>query len=115
MGAITLQYDEYSLSLDAPPFDLKNDLDDLFALIHNLKKVICVPTTVAHIAGSMGIPCDVIMPKTGEDHGGFEKVNNALHWRWSQKFNNGNKMIFHNSITIYPNIKSYQWQKQKQK
>lgn len=107
LGNLSLQYDERNDVLFNPNFDLKNDFDNLFALIYNLKKVICVPTTVAHIAGSMGIPCDVIMPPIGEDHGGFEKCNNALHWRWSQKFNQGQKMIFHNSITIYPNIKNY--------
>lgn len=112
-GNVSLQYDEAEHLLFNPAFDLKEDFDNLFAFISVLHKVICVPTTVAHIAGSMGVPCDVIMPKTGEDHGGFEKVNNALHWRWSQKFNQGTKMIFHNSIEIYPNIKS--WQKQKTK
>lgn len=105
-GDISLQYDETS-SLNEPPFDLKNDFDDLFALIYNLEKVICVPTTVAHIAGSMGVPVDVIMPRTGEDHGGFDDCNNALHWRWSQGFNKGTKMLFHHSIEIYPNVKGY--------
>ena len=105
-GDLSIQYDEES-SLPEPPFDLKDDFDDLFAFIYNLEKVVCVPTTVAHIAGSMGVPCDVIMPKTGEDHGGFDDCNNALHWRWSQGFNHGTKMLFHNSVEIYPNVKGY--------
>jgi len=82
MGGVSLQYGEESDELHYPPFDVKNDIEALFAYISLLRKVISVPTTVVHIAGSLGIPCEVVMPKRGMEHGGFDKVNNSLNWRF---------------------------------
>lgn len=55
----------------------------------------CVPNTLAHIAGVMGVPCEVIMtPGQGE-------VNNAINWRWGQL--EDRTMRWHPSIRIYRN------------
>lgn len=83
---VSLQYfnehQDHEMYLQIPPFDLKEDIEDLFALVSLLKKVVSVPTTIVHIAGSLGVPVEIVMPKQGMDHGG-EKVNNSLNWRFS--------------------------------
>ena len=82
---LSLQYGvEDHLGMDTPDIDLKDDIDGLFSVIAGLEKVICVPTTVAHIAGALGVPCEIIMPKQGMEHGG-QKVNNSLNWRFSDR------------------------------
>jgi hypothetical protein len=98
-GMINLQYDGESDLLKTPPINLREDLEDVFGIIANLDKVVCVPNTVAHMAGVLGIPCDVIMtPGKGE-------INNAVNWRWGMP---GDKtMRWHPSITIYRNLKNW--------
>ena len=54
--------------LDAVP-DIV-DFADSAALIAQLDLLICVDTAVAHLAGSLGTPCWVMLPATG------------LDWRW---------------------------------
>lgn len=38
------------------------DIDDLAALVYELDFVITVPTAVTHVAGSLGVPCYVLVP-----------------------------------------------------
>lgn len=82
---VSLQYgvesgDHYGLTI--PDIDLHDDIDGLFSVIAGLEKVVSVPTTVVHIAGALGVPTTVVMPRAGMDHGGFGKVNNSLNWRF---------------------------------
>ncbi len=99
--AINLQYGNH-VYFTNPPIDLTNDLEDVFALIYNLEKVVCVPTTVLHIAGSLGIPVDTVMTGVGRIEEG-KQVNNALNWR----FGLGSKMYWHESVTIYRSLNDY--------
>lgn len=48
------------------------DYDDTAALVDNLAAVVCVPTTVYHLAGSLGIPAHVIVHRTPHFHEGLE-------------------------------------------
>jgi len=41
-----------------------NDYDDTAAMVACLDLVICVPTSVAHLAGALGVPCWVIQHET---------------------------------------------------
>lgn len=74
---VNLQYDDRGESnYWTPDIDLKEDLEDVFAIVSLCRKVITVPNTLAHIAGSLGVAGDVIKAPSFE-------VNNALNWRWS--------------------------------
>lgn len=103
-GAIKPSYTDLSLQygvsdhlgMDVPEIDLKDDISGLFSVIAGLDKIISVPTTVVHIAGALGVPCEVVMPKSGMNHGGFGKVNNSLNWRINEK----RGMDWHSSVKL---------------
>lgn len=46
-----------------PEIDATNDIDSLFAQIAALDAVVSTSNTTVHIAGSLGIPCYVLLPK----------------------------------------------------
>lgn len=95
---ISLQYGESHPSVPAPDIDLRDDIEGVMALCAVLEKVVTVPTTVAHIACSVGIPVDVIMPPrySGE-------VDNACNWRWGL----GRTTLWHDTATIYRSLDDY--------
>ena len=86
-NGLSLQYgvDDH-LGLQVPDIDLKYDIDGLFSVVAGLEKVVSVPTTIVHIAGALGVPVELWLPKRGMVHGGFgnKKVNNSLNWRFGQ-------------------------------
>jgi hypothetical protein len=60
-----LQYD--SDTRHKPPFDTKNDFENLFAFVSCLDRVESVTQTLCHVAGAIGKECHaVIPPKNGE-------------------------------------------------
>jgi hypothetical protein len=60
-----LQYD--SDTRHRPPFDTKNDFENLFAFVSCLDSVQSVTQTLCHVAGAIGKECHaVIPPKNGE-------------------------------------------------
>ena len=62
-GLVSLQYgDEKLPGVIVPEIDLTNDIEGVFALCSVLKRVISVPQTIVHIAGSIGKRVDVYMP-----------------------------------------------------
>lgn len=100
---ISLQYNSAYSPFEVPDVDLTNDIDGVFSLVAGLSKVVSVPTSIVHIAGSLGIPTDVILPPQGFKHGGFdETVNNSLNWRWRKDF------PWHPSVTVYSNWREYE-------
>lgn len=96
---VNLQYGNIDVpeNVICPPIDLTNSIDDVFAIVANLDRVVCVPNSILHIAGSIGVKCDVVLsPGTGE-------VNNALNWR----FGMNNRMNFHPSVTVHRSLHAY--------
>lgn len=93
---INLQYDEKApdttLGVVEPPIDLKMDLEGVFALISILDKVLTVPTSVVHFAGSLGVPTDLYpIPRREE-----KDVEYSLNWRVGP----GKTHVWHNSVRI---------------
>jgi hypothetical protein len=64
---LSLQYDRMrfdgSEGIEVPEIDLRNDIEGVIALISVLDKVVTVPTSVMHFAGSVGKECEVILPE----------------------------------------------------
>ena len=60
---ISLQYgtDDHR-GLVVPPVDLKRDLDEVFALIAALDRVVTTTNAVAHMAGSLGVETHCVKP-----------------------------------------------------
>ena len=98
----SLQYGEEDHLFINPQMDLTNDIEGVFALTSLMDKVVSVPTSLVHFAGSMGIETHVIQcdKKSSEQ-------NSAINWRFSPLHNGGNKMLWHPSVQIYRNIKEY--------
>lgn len=90
---INLQYDALAPSgVVEPPIDLKMDLEGVFALITLLDKVLTVPTSVVHFAGSMGVPVDLYpVPRENE-----KDIEFSLNWRVGP----GKTHVWHNSVRI---------------
>jgi len=86
-----LQYDDNGP--ESPPFDVKNDFENLFAFVSALDKVVTVTQTLAHVAGSIGKECHaVIPPKNGE-----------VTWPLWYYFNGDSRW----QSPIYPNLTIY--------
>lgn len=49
-----------------PYATLTKDYDDTAALVSQLDMVICMQTAVAHLAGALGVPCWVFVPKNSQ-------------------------------------------------
>ena len=45
---------------------LSNDYDDTVAMIQALDMVVCMQTTVVHVAGGLGVPCWAFVPKSSQ-------------------------------------------------
>lgn len=74
---LSLQYDhEWDCDLERPELDLHYDLEGLMGLLANLRKVITVSTTVAHLSAAMGVDTTVILaPPNGRNA-------NRFAWKW---------------------------------
>ena len=96
--AIDLQYGDHPPleGLIVPPVDQMTEVDKAFALVSCLDKVISVPQTIIHYAGSQGVECDVIIPPP--DSG---EIDNSLDWSFSSN------MPWYNSVKVYRSLYEY--------
>jgi ADP-heptose:LPS heptosyltransferase len=67
------------------------DLDETAALVAELDLVITVQTAVVHIAGALGKPCWVMVPRTP-------------HWRYHLA---GDRMPWYDSVKLYRQTKDW--------
>lgn len=98
---VNLQYGEtYRGLVDFDEHDPLADLENHFALVAALDKVVTVTQTVVHVAGSIGKECHAITPPrdTGE-------VNNRL---WYHSWGNGAwESPVYGSVKLYGSIDDY--------
>jgi hypothetical protein len=97
---LNLQYDQESPWCEEPGIDLKNDIEGLFALCSVLGNVVSVSTSIAHIAGAVGCPVDVIHAPAGS---GGKNDKDILNWKWPEP-----KTPWYGSATVYRNLKTYE-------
>jgi len=76
---VSLQYKDASAEIEEfkkqhPEIDivqyahgtLTKDYDDTAAMVKALGRIICMQTAVAHLAGGLGVKCDVFVPKNSQ-------------------------------------------------
>ena len=90
-----LQYD--SEGSDKPPFDTKNDFENLFAFVSCLDRVVTVTQTLAHVAGSLGKECHAIIPPKNGD------ITWYL-WYWGTKTRDA---LIYPNMTVYKNLDEF--------
>lgn len=96
---LSLQYDlAWDEEPEVPHIDLRDDLEGLLALISVLDKVVCVSTTVAHLAGALGKTVEVIQAPIRS-----ARSQNQLNWRWGQK----RKSNWYSSATVYQSLNEW--------
>lgn len=96
---VVLQYDSWSFEtegMEVPDCDLRNDIEDLLGICANLERVVSVPQTIVHLAGSIGTRVEVVMPPPGSS-----RVRNDIPWRYIDP------MPWYPSVRVFPNIGAY--------
>jgi len=103
---ISLQYDpEWDEEHNAPAgLDLRNDIEGVLGLLSNLSKVVTVSTSVAHFAGALGVPVDVIIadPMTA-----LPDRRSILPWKWVCRATPG-KTSWYGSVRVFDSWRQYQ-------
>ena len=96
---LSLQYDRrWYEEARYPEIDLVQDLEGLIALISVLGQVICVSTSVAHIAGAVGTSTDVILAPLDTRH-----PENMINWRYVRN----KRLPWYNSVKVYPGLREW--------
>lgn len=103
---VSLQYKPASKEIEAfrnrhPEIDiveyphgtLTQDYDDTVALIAALDGVVCMHTSANHVAGGLGIPAYVMVPKNSQ-------------WRYGTE---GSDFIWAKSVKLYRQKKNHEW------
>ena len=71
-----------------------NDFSDTAALLMNMDLIITIDSSVAHLAGALGVQTYLLLPKTAE-------------WRW---FYDEDKTIWYDSVRIFRQQESNNWE-----
>lgn len=71
---VSLQHDATWPGIETPPIDLHNDMEGTLALVSSLAGVVCVPSSLHHLAGAAGCDVDIIWPQK------IGKVENHVPW-----------------------------------
>lgn len=90
-GAVSVQYGDPS-----SPVDARSDIEGLFALVSVLGRIVTVPQTAHHIAGSIGTPVDIIIPETEGE------VRNQVPWDYPV-----GKLPWYPNAFVYPSIEEW--------
>jgi hypothetical protein len=96
---VCLQYDfwEYETEgMTVPDCDLRNDIEDLLGICANLERVVTVPQTIVHIAGSVGCRVDVVMPPVGSS-----RVVNQMPYRYIDP------MPWYQNVRVHDSLAGY--------
>lgn len=93
-------YPEKPQSVVSLDLDIASDKESEFAIVANLDKVVSVTQTLVHVAGSMGVPCDVIKPPKGTG-----EVNCQL-WYYGIGQSPHSHMVYGN-MRVYESLEEY--------
>lgn len=94
---VNLQYGASHPNLVQLDQDPLTDMEGHLALIANLDRVVSVTQTVVHVCGSLGVPCEAIIPPRGTG-----EVDNFLWY-----YGTGGPMVPYGSVFVYPSIEEF--------
>ena len=98
---VCLQYDSWEAETQGmivPEVDLHNDFEDLLGISANLEKVVTVPQTIVHFAGSQGIAVEVVIPPVFSG-----RVLDQINYRYGL----GGRMDWYHSVETFPNLNAW--------
>jgi hypothetical protein len=96
---VCLQYDAWEFETEGmtvPDCDLRNDIEDLLGICANLERVVSVPQTIVHLAGSIGTHVEVVLPPAGSS-----RVRNDIPWRYLDP------MPWYPNVRVHANVGNY--------
>lgn len=102
-GALSVQYDQgWDEDIERADVDLLNDIEGVMGVLAGCEKLICVSTTVAHLAGAMGVPAEVIVadPKSGVR-------GNIMPWRWIDMKHPQRTRWYGDHVRTYQSFREY--------
>ena len=98
---LSLQYDQRWDEEPSPVhIDMINDIEGMIALVSVLDNIVCVSTTLAHIAGALGKDLSVILAPQSTRH-----PDNMINWRW--RGGNVRTSPWYGSARIYRNLNEW--------
>ena len=96
---VVLQYDHWPYETEGmtvPDCDLRDSIEDVMGICANLEKIVSVPQTICHIAGSIGAKVDVILPPMGSS-----RVKDAFRYRYIQP------MPWYGSMKVFQSLAAW--------
>ena len=106
-GSIGMAASDLAGKIIVPPIDLRRDITGVFQLVSVLDRVVSVPTTVVHIAGSLGVETHVIRPP--DIYPGDVEGKPGLHNRLRYEFGKWQgTMRWYNSVRLYKGLREWQ-------
>ena len=86
--------------------DNTNDINAMFDFVSSLDAIVCVPNTLAHIGGSLGVTTHVVRPEPvyAGDREDEPEFHNRLRWEFGL-FNG--RTPWYNSVRTYRNVREF--------
>jgi hypothetical protein len=98
---LSVQYKHFHREIEQPQLDLWHDLEGIAALCEVLDRVICVPTSVHHIAGALGKRVEIIVPDVKN-----KEAENLSPWDYSTLYNEG-KLLWYANTRVFPDVNAW--------
>ena len=105
---LSVQYGVQEEGIEFPPIDLMNDLESLFALCSVLNKVVTVPQSVQHFAGSIGTKVEIVIPEV-------KGIQNQIPWDYSSRILPGGKLPWYPDVKVFDSLNEWKVSQFKEK
>jgi hypothetical protein len=98
---LSVQYKHFHREVEQPQVDLFHDIEGIVALCEVLEKVVCVPTSVHHMAGAIGKKVEIIVPENKNPD-----ALNLSPWDYSTKYNEG-KLLWYPDARVFESVAAW--------
>ena len=98
---LSVQYKHFHRDIEQPGIDLWHDIEGIVALCSVLSRVVCVPTSVHHLAGAAGTRVEIIQPAERN-----KEAENLSPWDYSTRYNGG-RLLWYPNAHVYESIAAW--------